>query len=137
MNAIQRTCVAAYAVIVDGEKILLCRFSAEIEKLAGQRTLSGGGIDFGESPASGMSREVLEETGLVVRAVYVAHVDSFISQKEGATWHHVRIIYRAKVLTGELRHEVQGSTDGGKWSHKGGQLPLTDLAALGWRPAFT
>lgn len=131
MNANQRTRVAAYAIIVEGERILLCRLSAELEKLAGQWTLPGGGIDFGEPPVSGMIREVLEETGLVVRAVDIAHVDSFVSQKEEATWHHVRIIYRAEVVSGELRHEVQGSTDRCEWFAKDELPQLVDLAEIG------
>jgi 8-oxo-dGTP diphosphatase len=137
LNANQRTRVAAYAVIVDDERILLCRFSAELEKLAGKWTLPGGGIDFGEPPASGMIREVLEETGLVVRPVNVAHVDSFVSQKEGATWHHVRIIYRAEVVSGDLCHEVQGSTDRCEWFVKDKLPQLVDLAELGVQLAYS
>jgi 8-oxo-dGTP pyrophosphatase MutT (NUDIX family) len=84
-----------------------------------------------------MIREVLEETGLVVRPVNVAHVDSFVSQKEGATWHHVRIIDRAEVVSGYLCHEVQGSTDRCEWFVKDKLPQLVDLAELGVQLAYS
>ena len=133
---IQRTRVAAYAVIAEGERILLCRISKQLPDLAGQWTLPGGGINFGETPAAGMIREVSEETGLVVEPIDIAHVDSFVRETRERTTHHVRIIYRARITGGELRHEVEGSTDRCEWWPKN-QLPtLVDLAELGVRLAF-
>ncbi|WP_254513115.1 NUDIX hydrolase [Anatilimnocola floriformis] len=131
-----RTRVAAYAVIADSERILLCRISAQLPDLAGQWTLPGGGIDFGETPLAGMIREVNEETGLAVEPIDVAHVDSFVRPTPERTTHHVRIIYRARVIGGELRHEVSGSTDRCEWWPKDSLPPLVDLAEIGVRLAF-
>lgn len=39
----QRTRVAAYGLITDGEHILLCRISQELPRIAGLWTLPGGG----------------------------------------------------------------------------------------------
>jgi ADP-ribose pyrophosphatase YjhB (NUDIX family) len=132
----RKTRVAAYAVIVDGERMLLCRFSRQLlPHLAGKWTLPGGGIDFGEAPATGMIREVAEETGLVVEPTNIAHVDSFVSDTPRLI-HHVRIIYHAQIISGELRHEVEGSTDRCEWWKKDELPPLVDLSEIGVRLAF-
>jgi 8-oxo-dGTP diphosphatase len=106
----EKTRVAAYGLIVDGDRILLCR-AAEKTDAYGKWTLPGGGINFGEPPVDGMIREVEEETGLIVTSAGLVTVDSLVSHWEGTTYHHVRVIYLAKVIGGELRHEINGSTD--------------------------
>jgi ADP-ribose pyrophosphatase YjhB (NUDIX family) len=133
----RQTRIAAYAVIVDGERMLLCRFSQELlPRLAGKWTLPGGGIEFGETPAAGMIREVAEETGLVVEPISIAHVDSFVEETPERIMHHVRIIYLARVLSGELRHETEGSTDRCHWWVNDDMPPLVDLSKIGVRLAF-
>jgi mutator protein MutT len=59
----KRQRVAAYAVILSGERILLSRLSPSIttDELW---TLPGGGLDHGEDPRDAVVREVREETGL-------------------------------------------------------------------------
>jgi 8-oxo-dGTP diphosphatase len=47
----QRLRVSAYALLVQDQKILLCRISEQVPMAAGRWTLPGGGIDFGEHPA--------------------------------------------------------------------------------------
>lgn len=136
MQPTQRTRIAAYAVIVDDERILLCRISAALPNLAGRWTLPGGGLDFGEEPAAGMIREVQEETGLVVEPGEVAHVDSFVRNHDDRVTHHVRIIYRARFTGGELRHEVAGTTDRCEWWSKTALPNCANLAEIGCRLAF-
>ncbi|QDU25654.1 hypothetical protein ETAA8_07240 [Anatilimnocola aggregata] len=136
MPANKCTRVAAYGLIVEGERILLCRISPELPRLAGLWTLPGGGLDFGEAPADGMVRELAEETGLIVKPICLVNVDANVLQVDEVVMHNVRIFYRAQVIGGELRHEVQGSTDRCQWWHREELPPLVELGQLGIRLAF-
>ncbi len=76
----QITRVAAYGLVVKEARLLLCRISARLPLDAGQWTLPGGGIDFGEAPADAMVCEVEEESGLLVCPLgLVGSVDRFTS----------------------------------------------------------
>lgn len=88
-------------------------------------TLPGGGIEFGESPESGMIREVEEETGLIVSSAGLAGIDSFTHDTPDRSFHGVRIIYHAAVIGGELCNEIEGSTDMCQWH------PVNSLDSLG------
>lgn len=125
----QRTRIGAYVLIHDSGRILLCRIGPELARWAGAWTLPGGGLDFGEQPAVAMVREVEEETGLLVEPVSVALVDSICDRSGSDDYHGIRIIYEARVLRGELRHEAAGSTDRCEWHDLRG--PLGDLAEVG------
>jgi len=63
----ERLRVSAYGLIVQENRMLLCRISPQVPAAAGMWTLPGGGIDFGEHPQDAVVREVREETGLDVR----------------------------------------------------------------------
>ena len=126
--------VAAYCLILRDEKILLCRISEEVTAAAGKWTLPGGGIDFGEHPRLAAKREVFEETGLHVDVGELLDIDSLLV---GET-HGLRVIYRAKIVGGEMCCEVDGSTDACGWFTKDEalRLPLVSLARLGIEKAF-
>lgn len=114
-----RTRVAAYALCVDdADRILLCRISPGYPA-AGWWTLPGGGIDFGEDPADAVLRELTEETGLTGEIEKLAFVHSGIGQPDperGApAWHAIRIVYRVRPSGGELRPELDESTDDAAW----------------------
>ncbi len=127
------TRVAAYGLVVDGDRILLCRISDQLPRLAGQWTLPGGGLEFSEDPVDAMVREVREETGLIVRAAGLAGVESATVPTEHATYHAIRIIYHAEYLGGELIHEIDGSTDRCEWWPKSAlqDIPMVDLVWTG------
>jgi 8-oxo-dGTP diphosphatase len=59
------TRVAAYALCVRDQRILLCRIADGSWSGVGQWTLPGGGLEFGEAPRDGALRELAEETGLL------------------------------------------------------------------------
>jgi 8-oxo-dGTP diphosphatase len=130
----RHTRVAAYALCVDAEgKILLCRIAPGYPA-TGSWTLPGGGIKFGESPAAAVLRELTEETGLIGRIDSLAFVHSTARQAqpdEGiGPWHSVRIVYRVSITGGELRDEVDESSDRAAWlsASELSTVPLVDLA---------
>jgi hypothetical protein len=53
-------------------------------------------------------------------------------------FHAIRLVYRVDVTGGELRDEVEGSTDRARWltRDEARALPLVDLAETGLRLAF-
>ena len=116
-----------YAVITRAATILFV-YSPE----HAQWTLPGGGLEFGEDPVDGVSREVGEETG------YNIHVDQLLgtfvtSYPRGlnSTTHPVevlRLIYQATILDGELTHEIAGSTSQARW------FPIADIPTLDVHP---
>lgn len=122
--------VAAYAILLAAERILLCRISKLVAHSEGLWTLPGGGIEFGEHPKEAAVREVFEETGLEISVGKVLEIDSFVSNRNGLRHHGIRIIYSGTLLSGELRSEVQGSTDLAQWFtlKEAAMLPLGSMA---------
>jgi 8-oxo-dGTP diphosphatase len=71
----------------------------------GEWTVPGGMLEVGETLRSGVEREVLEETGLVVKAGEVLDViDSIHHDSEGrAQYHYVLVDFLCTWISGELR----------------------------------
>lgn len=130
---IKRTRIAAYGLVKNNDRMLLCRISKELPRWSGHWTLPGGGIDFGEDPERAMIREVMEETGILVSASSVATVDSKFRVSEAEEYHAVRLIYHAQYMSGELRNEVNGTTDRCAWFDRSeiDDLPLIDITKVG------
>ena len=125
------TRVAAYALVSDPEKRILLVRIAPGYPASGQWTLPGGGVNFGEDPVDTVVRELAEETGLVGVVEGLAFVQSGSGQRDdGGAWHAIRIVYDAAIVGGELRHEVEESTDQAAWftRDEARRLPLVDLA---------
>jgi 8-oxo-dGTP diphosphatase len=129
------TRVAAYALCLDDEeRVLLARVAAGY-LAAGMWTLPGGGLEFGEDPAEGVLREMAEETGLAGRVLSLAFVDSLTNGplveagRAYGPWHGVRIVYRVEATGGDLRDEVDDSTDAAGWFGRDeiARLPHTEL----------
>lgn len=125
----QVTRAAAYGLVTDADRILLCRISDQLPQHAGLWTLRGGGVEFGEDPVFAMEREVEEETGLIVRSTGLAGIDSLVIEREATAFHSLRILYFAQALAGELSNEVDGTTDRCDWHPIGDvqSLPTVDL----------
>ncbi len=109
--------------------MLLCRLCEEHN--AGQWTLPGGGLDPGEHPETACIREVFEETGLSVRLTRLLNVDSVTFVGVLGPMQHLRIVYLAEVVSGELRSESEGTTDLAEWVEQDhlDELHLVDLVA--------
>jgi len=107
--------ISAYGLLLKNNELLLCRLSQRVMKSAGQWTLPGGGLDFGESPEDAMVREFSEETGLTV--------------KTGAL---------LAVVEGELKFESEGTTDLCEWFTESDakKQKLVGLAQVGLKHAF-
>ncbi|MFF3684738.1 NUDIX hydrolase [Streptomyces sp. NPDC002187] len=119
--------VAAYAVCVQKEQILLARFVAR----DGTRkwTLPGGGMDHGEDPLDTVVREVEEETGYTAEMTALLGLDSIrrhYARRLGAVadFQGLRIVYEGRITGGSLRSETNGSTDLAAW------FPLEALRSL-------
>jgi ADP-ribose pyrophosphatase YjhB (NUDIX family) len=134
--------VAAYAVCVQDDRILLARSPAA----DGGRewVLPGGGMEHGEDPHDTVVRELEEETGYRIEVTGLLGLDSshHVFRRAGlrgpVDHHGVRIVYEGRVVGGELRNEVGGSTDMAAW-HDLSAVPaltrvrLIDIALELWR----
>ena len=120
----QHTSVRAYGVLVDQGRVALVR-SSNPQHVPPLWWLPGGGIDFGESPEDTLVREFEEETGLRVTNLELLGVFSDLRRRDnGDKIHTVRIVYTVALASGELRHEVHGTTDHAGW------FALEELASL-------
>ncbi|MHC5902675.1 NUDIX hydrolase [Streptomyces sp. S6] len=127
MRKTRRT--AAYAVIVQDDRILLSRFRAPDG--SGVWIMPGGGVEHGEHPYDAVIRELREETGYEVEVTALLGVTSrrIPRPRRGlrrppSDHHATAIIYEAKVVGGELRPEENGSTDLAGWHD------LADLSGM-------
>ncbi len=120
----QHTSVRSYGVLVEDQRILLVR-SSNPRHDPPLWWLPGGGVKFAETPIGALSREFLEETGLVVDQPTLLDVTSDVRRRDnGDRIHAVRVIYAVHLAGGTLRHEANGTTDHASW------FPLHDLASL-------
>lgn len=120
--------VAAYAICLRDDQVLLTRFVAP-DGVDRHWTLPGGGVAHAEDPYYAVVREVEEETGYQVEVERLLGVDSrswpvASRVSGGAELHTVGVYYRARIVGGELRHEVDGSTDLAAW------MSVTDVPGL-------
>ncbi len=102
--------------------------------------LPGGGLEHGEDPRDGALRELTEETGLTGEVeglldVHSWHEISTTVEGDLEDHHAIRVLYRCRITGGELRDEVEGSTDTCRWFARS-ELPsdrLVEVAALAAR----
>lgn len=124
------TRLAAYAVIVRDEQILLTWYNGKGAGSAGW-TLPGGGVEFDESLEDAVVREVFEETGYRVtvgRPVATDHFAVLEDEVRHRPFKSQRVLFDATIIGGEFgTTEVDGTTDFARW------MPLAGTAEMGYR----
>ena len=131
--------VGVGAVVVDEGRVLLVRRGRE--PLKGQWSLPGGLLELGESLTDGVSREVREETGLIVEPIELIELlDRIHHQEERVRYHYVIADYLCRVKGGTL--QAGSDADDVRWaeraewnSHNALNLdPITvRIIELGWQ----
>ncbi len=105
-----RPVVGVGGVIIDEGRALLIRRGSE--PLRGEWSIPGGTLELGETLAEGVARELLEETGLVVRVLGQIEVfERIYTEKSGGAgkkkkhprFHYVIIDYFCERVSGEPR----------------------------------
>jgi 8-oxo-dGTP diphosphatase len=94
--------VGVGAVVLREGRILLVRRGVEPSK--GLWSIPGGGLRIGETLQQGAEREILEETGIVIRAgAPIFTCDSFERDKDGRfRFHYVIVDMAADYVSGEV-----------------------------------
>ncbi len=105
-----RPVVGVGGVIIDEGRALLIRRGSE--PLRGEWSIPGGTLELGETLAEGVARELLEETGLVVRVLGQIEVfERIYTEKSGGAgkkkkrprFHYVIVDYFCERVSGEPR----------------------------------
>lgn len=98
--------LAAYAVCLDGERVLLTLWGGA------HWTLPGGRVEHAEDPFDTVLRELTEETGCDGTVVRLLGVDSRVipatEAVRGAEHQNVGVFYQVRVAGGTLRPEPGG-----------------------------
>ncbi|CAL9548677.1 NUDIX hydrolase [Streptomyces sp. enrichment culture] len=133
--------MAAYAVVVRDGQLLLARSPGPGG--VPEWVLPGGGTEHGEDPYDTVRREVEEETGHLVEVTRLLGVHStrrtFPARFGRTVDHHgIRLLYEARVIGGELRDEIGGTTELAAWQPLDAvpglvRVRLVDIALRLWR----
>lgn len=104
-----RPIVGVGAVIIHDGRALIVQRAGEPRK--GEWTVPGGVLEIGETLRSGTEREVLEETGLVVKAGPVVDVfENIWPDAVGKTqFHYVLVDFLCELISGELKVATDAS----------------------------
>jgi ADP-ribose pyrophosphatase YjhB (NUDIX family) len=135
--------VGVGAVVVHEGRVLLVQRGRE--PLKGHWSLPGGLLEVGEPLLTGVAREVLEETGLVVEPIeFIELLDRIHREGDRVRYHYVIADYLCRVVGGELK--AASDADAARWvereqwnSHSALKLdPITvRVIEIGWQRART
>lgn len=113
------TRMGAYAVVSDDVgRVLLAHWSQHGRALW---TMTGGAVELYEGPEQAAVRELEEETGYLVELTELLGIDAHVLDAE-KRWAEtdrplkfVQVVYRAEIVGGALRNEVDGTTNEARW----------------------
>lgn len=93
--------IAVHGLIKNKGKILLTHRSKLNDWKPGEWDIAGGTVEFGElDPKASLAREILEETGLVVKINNIIHLYSSLS---GSLRHQFQFVYDCDYVGGEVK----------------------------------
>lgn len=116
--------IGAYGVVIREHRLLMSLWRGPTEDIW---TLPGGGVELGEQPDEACIREIHEETGYHAVLGELIGVTSRTFEagrrlsQPGRPLLAVQVLYRAEVVSGELRPEVDGSSIDAAW------IPVAEL----------
>ena len=120
----RRQRISAYGVVITDGMMLLARIAPGYPG-AGNWTLPGGGLDWGEAPDDAMHRELYEETGLTGAIDDLLGIDSIRIERNRngrhIGFHALRIIYHVSAVGEPRVTEVDGSVSEARW------IPLSEI----------
>ena len=101
--------LGAYGLVINNNKILLIKKNGG--PYDGKLDLPGGTIEFGETPADALKRELQEEVGILVKEyeLFDANSVSFNWQYEDSVInvHHIGIFYSILKYDGKIKSKVE------------------------------
>jgi 8-oxo-dGTP diphosphatase len=108
--------VGVGAVVMDQDRVLLVMRGSE--PLMGKWSLPGGMLELGESLTDGVTREVQEETGLIVEAIELVELLDRVHRESGpdgprVRYHYVIADYLCRVIGGTL--QAASDADAVRW----------------------
>lgn len=114
--------LAAYAVCIEGGRVLLAHHASN------NWTLPGGRVEHAEDPFDTVVREVAEETGCSAVVERLLGVDSRVIPaavaRAGIEHQNVGVFYQVRITGGQLRPEPNRKTVESVWT------PIPDVVCL-------
>ena len=139
----ERPVVGIGGVIIDRGRTLLIRRGSE--PLRGEWSIPGGTLELGESLVEGVARELLEETGIVVRVLELIEVFDRIYGEDGKIaaqaqkkprFHYVIVDYLCERIGGEARAGSDVTEVAFASEEELGKFQLTETATRILKKAF-
>lgn len=108
---------AVGAVVINEEKVLLVKRRYPPQK--GKWAIPGGLVKLGETLQEAAEREILEETGLIIKAKEPVHTFDLIERDpdEKILFHYVIVDLLAEYIEGEI-HPADDVSDAGWVNHR-------------------
>jgi 8-oxo-dGTP diphosphatase len=90
----QKQQISVGAFILNQQKeVLLVKRSVHDTFMPGCWELPGGGTDYGETPQEGVKREIMEECGITIEALYPLTTGTYYMSRENEEIQRVEIIF--------------------------------------------